>query len=279
MTPPPKAFWVPPCSVRNLLKLALIQLHVPVYNSLEDHHQEIMSFCWENGYHGVLSEDGEFSLYNPPKYFSAHDLKLSYQHELMTTEFVIDEVAKSLDLNPNRFNLLAALLGCHILPADELTDFHNTLVPEMKQASEGKYKVGFERVIRAVVNYVRALPSVEDYEAIAKDVFGNPTDPKVKKLKEAVKYFYKGTKEGHVKTAFPKKAKNIKSEQEPSQEKSKKEETDLVERIALDLDQLDLDETVEKVSKEIGIVQALASGTFINQVKHFLKRFKIKKVF
>ena len=52
---------------------------VPVYNSLEDHHHEIMSFCWENGYHGVLSDEGEFALYNPPKYFSAHDLKLSYQ--------------------------------------------------------------------------------------------------------------------------------------------------------------------------------------------------------
>jgi hypothetical protein len=38
-----------------------------------------MSFCWENGYHGVLSDEGEFALYNPPKYFSAHDLKLSYQ--------------------------------------------------------------------------------------------------------------------------------------------------------------------------------------------------------
>ena len=50
-----------------------------VYNSLEDHHHEIMSFCWENGYHGVLSDEGEFALYNPPKYFSAHDLKLSYQ--------------------------------------------------------------------------------------------------------------------------------------------------------------------------------------------------------
>lgn len=79
MTPPPKAFWVPPCGVRTMLRLALRSLNVPVYNSLEDHHHEIMSFCWENGYHGVMSDDGEFALFNPPKYFSAHDLKLSYQ--------------------------------------------------------------------------------------------------------------------------------------------------------------------------------------------------------
>jgi len=277
MTPPPKAFWLPPCSLRTMLRLALRSLSVPVYNSLEDHHHEIMSFCWENGYHGVLSDEGEFALYNPPKYFSAHDLKLSYQHELMTTEFVIDEIAKSLDLNPNRFAMVAALLGCHILTVSDLTEFHLKLVPELKQAQEGKYKVGFERVIRAVVNYIRALPSIEDHDIIANDVFGNEKDPRVKKLKESVKYFHKGTKEGHVKQKVPKKAGTIKpnseeksGKSEGDEQKSKKEqkEADLVERIALDLDQLDLDETVEKVKAELnddnsdsfGLVQALASG-------------------
>jgi len=206
-------------------------------------------------------------------------LKLSYQHELMTTEYSIDEIAKSLDLNPNRFELVAGLLGCHILSVSELTEFHEKLVPELKQAQEGKYKVGFERVIRAVVNYVRALPTTEDHDTIANDVFGNEKDPRVKKLKESVKYFHKGTKEGHVKQKVPKKAGTIKpnSSEEKSaksegddQTKSKKEqkEADLVERIALDLDQLDLDETVEKMKQELnddssdsfGLVQALASG-------------------
>ena len=110
----------------------------------------------------------------------------------MTTEYVIDEIAKSLDLNPNRFEMVAALLGCHILPVSDLTEFHQKLVPELIQAQDGKYKVGFERVIRAVVNYVRALPSIEDHDTIANDVFGNEKDPRVKKMKESVKYFHKG---------------------------------------------------------------------------------------
>ena len=79
--------------------------------SVEDHHHEAMAFCWENGFHGVLSDDGEFAMFNPPRLFSAHDIKLSFQHELTSTEFVIDEMAKELDLNPNRFSLVAALLG------------------------------------------------------------------------------------------------------------------------------------------------------------------------
>ena len=79
--------------------------------SVEDHHHEAMAFCWENGFHGVLSDDGEFAMFNPPRYFSAHDMKLSFQHDLTTTEFMIDEMAKELDLNPGRFCLVAALLG------------------------------------------------------------------------------------------------------------------------------------------------------------------------
>ena len=110
----------------------------------------------------------------------------------MTTEYVIDEIAKSLDLNPNRFNMVAALLGCHILSCSDLSEFHQKLVPELQQAEEGKYKIGFERVIRAVVNYVRALPSIDEHDTIANDVFGNEKDPRVKKLKESVKYFLKG---------------------------------------------------------------------------------------
>ena len=73
----------------------------------------------------------------------------------MTSEYVIDEIAKSLDLNPNRFELVAALLGCHILTVSDLSEFHQKLVPELKQVGGGEdgkdYKVGFDRVIRYFV--------------------------------------------------------------------------------------------------------------------------------
>ena len=53
MTPPPKAFWVPPCGLNTMLRLAIKSLNGAVHNSLDDHHLEIMSYCWENGYHGI----------------------------------------------------------------------------------------------------------------------------------------------------------------------------------------------------------------------------------
>ena len=43
-----------------------------------------------------------------------------------------------------------------------------------------------------MVNYVRALPSIEDHDTIANDVFGTQKDPRVKKMKDSVKYFHKG---------------------------------------------------------------------------------------
>jgi hypothetical protein len=48
----------------------------------------------------------------------------------MTTEYVVDDVAKHLDLNPNRFCLLGALLGNHVLPPSELENFHRQLAPD-----------------------------------------------------------------------------------------------------------------------------------------------------
>ena len=48
-------------------------------------------------------------------------------------------------------------------------------------------------MIQAVINYVRALPNIDDIEAICKDVFDYPEkDPKVKKLRESLRYFHKG---------------------------------------------------------------------------------------
>ena len=130
------------------------------------------------------------------------------QHDVTTTEYHLDDVCKSLDLNPNRFCLLATLLGNHIIPVSDLAEFHSRLAPEMK-VSEGKFKVGFDRVIRAVINYIRALPSIDDYETLGSDIFGDPKDPRISKLRQSVKYYVYGSKEGYVK-------------QRPNQSNSKK---------------------------------------------------------
>merc|ERR1712079_42823 len=165
-------------------------------------------------------------------------------------------MAKELDLNPSRFCLVGALLGNHILAVSDLKEFHNKMVPEIT-GSDQQEKRGFDRFIRAVINYVRAVPS--------NDVFGSEQDPRIKSLREAVQYFRKGTQDGYSKQKpkVAKKGKNIpfEEEQDDATEGQKNNETknecnkesDLVERIALDLDQLDINETVAKVKEQIDL--------------------------
>ena len=120
------------------------------------------------------------------------------QHDVTTSEYLIDDVCKNLDLNPNRFCLLATLLGNHIIPSADLAEFHGRLAPEINQTG-GKYKVGFDKIIRAVINYIRALPTIDDYEMLGRDVFGEPKDPRISRLRQSVKYYLYGSKEGYVK--------------------------------------------------------------------------------
>jgi hypothetical protein len=42
-----------------MLRFALKSLNCSVVASIEDHRQEVMAFCWENGYHGVMADDSK----------------------------------------------------------------------------------------------------------------------------------------------------------------------------------------------------------------------------
>ena len=89
---------------------------------------------------------------------------------------------------------------------------------------------------------------------LGQDIFGlsDQNDHRIKQLKEAVQYFHKGTQEGYSKQKpkVSKKAKNIPFEDQQKND-TKQGESDLVERIALDLDELDLNEAVAKVKEQI----------------------------
>ena len=49
------------------------------FNSVEDHLQQVMRFCWENGFHAVMADDAEYAVVNPPRYLSAKSLKMTFQ--------------------------------------------------------------------------------------------------------------------------------------------------------------------------------------------------------
>ncbi|XP_066553864.1 constitutive coactivator of PPAR-gamma-like protein 1 isoform X1 [Amia ocellicauda] len=206
-TPPPKVWFLPPVCMAHCIRLALLRFHIGVAQSIEDHHQEVISLCRENGFHGLVAYDSDYALCNIPYYFSAHALKLSRNGKSLTTsQYLMHEVAKQLDLNPNRFVIFAALLGNHILPDEDLAAFHWSLLgPEHPLAS---LKVRAHQlvlppcdvVIKAVADYVRNIQDVNDLEAIAKDIFKHSqsrTDDKVVRFKKAIEYYSTASKPLH----------------------------------------------------------------------------------
>ena len=43
-------------------------LNIPVMSSMESHRQEVIGFLRENGYHGILADDSEYCIFDPPRW-------------------------------------------------------------------------------------------------------------------------------------------------------------------------------------------------------------------
>uniref|UniRef100_A0AAY4EIV0 Constitutive coactivator of PPAR-gamma-like protein 1 n=1 Tax=Denticeps clupeoides TaxID=299321 RepID=A0AAY4EIV0_9TELE len=233
-TPPPKVWFLPPVCMAHCIRLALLRFRIGVVQSIEDHHQEVIALYRENGFHGLVAYDSDYALCSIPYYFSAHALKLSRNGKSLTTsQYLMHEVAKQLDLNPNRFVIFASLLGNHVLPDEDLAAFHWSLLgPEHPLASLKVRRLQVripihqgwtswtcdwvlfpqqvrahqlvlppcDVVIRAVADYVRNLKDVNDLEAISKDIFRHSqsrTDDKVLRFKMAVEYYSAASKPPH----------------------------------------------------------------------------------
>lgn len=112
-----------------LMSLSVICFLTQVVQTIEDHHQEVIALFRENGFHGLVAYDSDYALCNIPYYFSAHALKLSRNGKSLTTsQYLMHEVAKQLNLNPNRFVIFASLLGRFVgLPSK----FHYNMTPTL----------------------------------------------------------------------------------------------------------------------------------------------------
>lgn len=190
-TPPPKIWWIPPVSLRTCLRMALRHLNVTVVCTMDDHHQEVIAFCRENNFHGLMAEDAEYAVFDPPRYFSSEQLKLTYKGSLETREFILDEVAKCLNLHPNRFCILAALLGNYLLTEEDLLSFHKVLHSDNKNKQNNP-----DSLIKDIVEFVRNLPTIDNLDVIGAQVFGQNKQEKIQKFKQCVQYYLNGTKDG-----------------------------------------------------------------------------------
>ncbi|KAA0706973.1 Constitutive coactivator of PPAR-gamma-like protein 2 [Triplophysa tibetana] len=198
-TPPPRAWFLPPACLSHCVRLAMFRFRVRVVQTLEDHHQEVLSLYRDYGFQGLIAQDSEFALCNVPAYFSSHALKLSWNGKNLTThQYLLTEAARQLGLKTQHLPIFAALLGNHILPDEDLAAFHWSLLgPEhplasLKVRAHQLVLPPCEVVIKAVSEYVASIKDLGNLDLVAKDVFKQSqsrTEDKVERFKKAVEYF------------------------------------------------------------------------------------------
>ncbi|XP_069501412.1 constitutive coactivator of PPAR-gamma-like protein 2 isoform X4 [Ambystoma mexicanum] len=203
-TPPPRAWFLPPACLQHCLRLALLRFRVKVFQTLEDHHLEVVAFYRENGFHGLIAHDSEYALCNIPSYYSSHALKLSWNGKNLTTnQFLMQEVAKQLGLKLAHFPLFAALLGNHILPDEDLAAFHWSLLgpdhplASLKVRAHQLVLPPCDVVIKAVSEYVSSIRDPSNLDMVGKDVFKHSQsriEEKIERFKKAVEYYSVATK-------------------------------------------------------------------------------------
>ncbi|XP_039264685.2 constitutive coactivator of PPAR-gamma-like protein 1 homolog [Styela clava] len=202
--PPPKAWFTPPVGVEQCLRLALQDCGIRVQQTIKDHHREVMSYCRGNVFHGIIGHSADYIVFDPPRYFSSHTLKLSRDGRVITTtQFLLDEVAKHLEISQSSLPLVATLLGNHILTEEDVSTFQwRLLEPDQ---SDSEFKISRVHlppggtIIPAIAKYVRELVDPEDLDEIAKFVFrsarGDPAELK-QRLKDSVTYFRSASRNG-----------------------------------------------------------------------------------
>ncbi|KAF7651581.1 hypothetical protein LDENG_00108920 [Lucifuga dentata] len=203
-TPPPRAWFLPPACLSHCVRLAMFRFRVRVVQTLEDHHQEVLSLYRDYGFAGLIAQDSEFALSNVPAYFSSHALKLSWNGKNLTThQYLLSEAARQLGLKTQHLPCFAALLGNHILPDEDLAAFHWSLLgPEhplasLKVRAHQLVLPPCEVVIKAVSEYVSSIKDLGNLDAIARDVFKQSQsrmEDKVERFKKAVEYFSAASK-------------------------------------------------------------------------------------
>ncbi|XP_023995035.1 constitutive coactivator of PPAR-gamma-like protein 2 [Salvelinus sp. IW2-2015] len=203
-TPPPRAWFLPPACLSHCVRLAMFRFRVRVVQTLEDHHQEVLSLYRDFGFCGLIAQDSEFALCNVPAYFSSHALKLSWNGKNLTTQqYLLSEAARQLGLKTQHLPCFAALLGNHILPDEDLAAFHWSLLGPQHPLASLKVRAHqlvlppCEVVIKAVSEYVSSIKDLGNLDAVARDVFKQSQsrmEDKVERFKKAVEYFSSASK-------------------------------------------------------------------------------------
>ncbi|CAG9769905.1 unnamed protein product [Ceutorhynchus assimilis] len=211
-TPPPKVWWTPPISLRSALRMCLRHLGVSVMCTMDDHHQEVIAYCREYGFHGLLADDAEYAAFDPPRYFSSESLKLTYKSSIETKEYMLSSMTKALNVTQEQICIMAALLGNFLLPEIELQDLYKRINLVKNEENNP------ENTVRTLADFVRFLPPPSsNMDDLVISVFGSLDDKRAARFRQSVQYYLNGTASGFLRYCAPVKPKQKHIEKKPVQ--------------------------------------------------------------
>lgn len=117
-TPPPKVWWLPPSGLRTCIRNALRTLNIPTVQTVNDHSMEIIAYFHEQRLDGILGLSPDYIVGNICRYFSSHDLRLSYKGTLECKELLVSKFLTNFSLTPDHLPFLAALFGGYTVLAE-----------------------------------------------------------------------------------------------------------------------------------------------------------------
>lgn len=163
--------------------------------TVHDHSMEVIDYFHEYKLDGILGLNPDYVIANTTKYYSSHDLRLSYKGALETKEYLVSKILSALSLTPDHLPFMAVFLGGYILIDDAmLKDIYKTINVE--------YAAGdFEARIRRIAEIIRNSPTNDPDEFIRH----LSLEKWEKEIKESIEYFKRTARLSTSKKFFSKK--------------------------------------------------------------------------
>lgn len=140
-TPPPKVWWLPPSGLRTCIRNALRTLNIPTVQTVNDHSMEVIAYFHEQRLDGILGLSPDYIVGNICRYFSSHDLRLSYKGTLECKELLVSKFLTNFSLTPDHLPFLAALFGGYtVLTEATLKRIYAKLNVNFGEDSEARIK-------------------------------------------------------------------------------------------------------------------------------------------
>lgn len=158
-TPPPKIWWLPPTGIKTALRNALRSMNIQVIQTVNDHTMEVIEYYQTHKLEGILGLHPDYIVSNTTRYFSSHDLRLSYRGALETKEFLVSKILSNLNITPDHLPFIAVFLGGYNL-IDEI------MLKNIYQNLNIDYNLDFENRIKKIAEIVRKTPTADVKEFI-----------------------------------------------------------------------------------------------------------------